>query len=203
LDFGRQVSGLQSKRTLVLVKHSEPILEPGLAPNRWRLSERGRSRSVLLGERLAQYGPGVMVSSGEPKAVETAGISAGRLGIGCFVYPGLHEHDRTNVPFLGDEEFGRAARGFFENQDRLVWGNETAEEAGGRFEGAVRGVLDEREEEVVAMVVHGTVISLLVAQHNNIDAHELWRSLGLPSFCVLSVPGFELEEACLSLMPRT
>ena len=185
------------------MKHSEPILEPGVPPNRWRLSERGRSRSVLLGERLAQYGPEVVVSSGEPKAVETAGIAAGRLGIGCSVYPGLHEHDRTNVPFLGDEEFGRAARGFFENQDRLVWGNETAEAAGGRFEGAVRGVLGEWQEEVVVMVAHGTVISLLVARHNDIDAHELWRSLGLPSFCVLAVPGFELQEACFSLVPRT
>ena len=98
---------MEPKWTLILTKHSEPILEPGLTSNRWRLSERGRSRSVLLGERLAQHGPGVMVSSGEPKAVETAEISAGRLGIGCFVYPGLHEHDRTGVPFLGDEEFGR------------------------------------------------------------------------------------------------
>jgi broad specificity phosphatase PhoE len=144
-----------------------------------------------------------LVSSGEPKAVETAGIAAERLGIGGFVYPGLHEHDRTNVPFLSGEEFGRAARGFFENPNRLVWGSETAEEAGGRFEGAVRRVLDEREEEVITIVAHGTVISLLVAQHNNIDAHELWRSLGLPSFCVLSVPGFELEEACFNLVPRT
>jgi broad specificity phosphatase PhoE len=155
---------------------------------------------VLLGERLAQYRPGVMVSSGEPKAVETAQIAARCLGIGYFVYPGLHEQDRTGVPFLGDEEFGRAARGFFENPDRLVWGNETAEEAGGRFEGAVRRVLGEREEEVVAMVAHGTVISLLVSRHNDIDAFGFWQRLGLPSFCVLAVPSFELQEVSFSLM---
>jgi len=70
-----------------------------------------------------------LVSSEEPKAVETAEIAAERLGIGCSVYPGLHEHDPAGVPFLSDGEFGRAARGFFENQDRLVWGNETAKEA--------------------------------------------------------------------------
>ncbi len=61
-----------------------------------------------------------MVSSEEPKAVETVEIAAERLGLGCSVYPGLHEHDRTGVPFLSDEEFGRAARDFFENPDRLV-----------------------------------------------------------------------------------
>ena len=62
-----------------------------------------------------RYGPRIMVSSEEPKAVETAEIAAERLGIGHFVYPGLHEHDRTDVPFLDDEEFGLAARYFSRN----------------------------------------------------------------------------------------
>ena len=142
-----------------------------------------------------RYGPRVMVSSEEPKAVETAEIAAKRLGIGHFVYPGLHEHDRTDAPFLGDEEFGLAARNFFENPDRLVWGSETAEEAGGRFEGAVRGVLEELEEDVIAIVAHGTVISLLAARHNDLDAYAPWRGLGLPSFCVLSAEDLRLREA--------
>lgn len=148
------------KRTLVLAKHAEPVLEPDVAPNRWRLSEAGCCGSALLGERLARFGPGVVVCSEEPKAVETAEIAAERLGIGCSVYPGLHEHDRTGMPFLRDEEFGRAARAFFERPDELVWGNETAQRAGNRFEGAVRRVLDEREEDVVVIIAHGTVTSI-------------------------------------------
>ena len=170
-----------------------------MVPSRWRLSERGRSGSVLLGGRLARYGPRVVVSSEEPKAVETAEIAAQRLGVGCSSYPGLHEHNRTGVPFLGEKEFNQAVRGFFENPGRLVWGNETAEEARGRFEGAVRGVLDERDEEVIVIVAHGTVISLLVARHNDLDAQALWRSLGLPSFCVLSAEDLQLREAVTTL----
>ena len=80
-----------------------------------------------------------------------------------------------------------------------MWGNETAEQALQRFEDAVRRVLDEREEEVVAMVAHGTVISLLVARHNDIDAFGFWQKLGLPSLCVLSVPGFGLRETACGL----
>ena len=53
-----------------------------------------------------------MVSSGEPKAVETAEIAAERLGIECSVSPGLHEHDRTGAPFLSSEGFVQAARAF-------------------------------------------------------------------------------------------
>lgn len=176
------------------MKHSEPILEPDVAPNLWCLSERGRAGSVLLGERLGRYGPGIVVSSEEPKAVETAEIVAGRLGIGCRVYPGLHEHDRTGVPFLDDEKFWLVARTFFERPDELVWGGETARQAGSRFEEAVRKVLDEREEEVVTVVAHGTVISLLVARYEDLDPYALWRGLGRPSFCVLSAEDFQLRE---------
>lgn len=185
---------MELDRTLVLVKHSEPVLEPGVAPKRWRLSEKGRFGSVLLGEHLARYEPRAIVSSEEPKAVETAEIAAGRLGVGRSIRPGLHEHDRTGIPFLGNEEFQQAARDLFANPDDLVWGNETAEQARARFEGAVRRVLDEREEEVVPIVAHGTVISLLVARYNDLDAYDLWRSLGLPSFVVLSAEEFQLRE---------
>ena len=80
-----------------------------------------------------------------------------------------------------------------------MWGNETAEEAGDRFEGTVRGVLDELEEEVITIVAHGTVISLLAARHNDLDAYTLWRGLGLPSFCVLSAEDLRLREAMLDL----
>jgi broad specificity phosphatase PhoE len=187
------------KRTLVLAKHAEPVPEQNVDSNRWRLSDRGRSGSALLGGRLARFGPEVVVSSGEPKAVETAGIAAGRLGIRSLVRPGLREHDRTGAPFLDDEEFGRTARDFFERPNDLVWGNETARQAESRFEGAVRRVLEEREEGVVVMVAHGTVISLLVARYNDLDAYALWRSLGLPSFCVLSAEDLRLRETVLHL----
>lgn len=135
--------------------------------------------------------------------MDTARLAAIRLGVEHLTFPGLHEHDRTGAPFLGAEDFDRAARTFFANPGKLVWGNETAEQALERFDGAVRAVLETRGEEVVAVVAHGTVISLFIAQYNDAEAYELWRQLGLPSFCVLSVPGFEMREATYNLKPDT
>ena len=146
---------MEIKRTLVLAKHSEPILEPGVAPSRWRLSEGGRRGGVLLGGYLARYRPGVVVCSEEPKAVETARLAAGRLGAEHLAFPGLHEHDRTGATFLGAEDFDQSARTFFANPGKLVWGNETAKQALERFDGALRAVLDSREDEVVAVVTPG------------------------------------------------
>lgn len=184
---------MPATRTVILIKHSAPVLERDVAPKLWRLSEEGRRRSVVLADFLRRYGPEIFVSSGEPKAVETAEIAAECLGIGHHVYPGLHEHDRTGAPFLDADEFRQKAKSFFGRPDELVWGNETAEEAEERFERALRDVLDGRDEDVVAVVAHGTVISLFVAGINGQDAHRLWERLGLPSLCVLG-PDLRLRE---------
>ena len=135
--------------------------------------------------------------------METARLAAIRLDVGHLASPGLHEHDRTGAPFLSAEDFDQAARTFFANPGKLVWGNETAEQALERFDGAVRAVLETRGEEVVAVVAHGTVISLFIAQYNDVEAYELWRQLSPPSFCVLSTPGFKLREATYNLKPGT
>ena len=135
--------------------------------------------------------------------METARLAAVPLGVEHLASPGLHEHDRTGDPFLSAEDSDQAAGTFFANPSKLVWGNETAEQALERFDGAVRAVLETRGEEVVAVVAHGTVISLFIAQYNDVEAYELWRELSVPSFCVLSVPGFGLREAICNLNPGT
>lgn len=163
-------------------------------PNRWLLSEEGRRDSGLLAERLKEYAPEVLVSSEEPKAAGTAELVAERLGVAWIFHPGLHEHDRTGAPFGTEEEFHRAARNFFNNPDELVWGNETALQALDRFAGAVCGILKQRHESSLAVVAHGAVNTLFLTQYRDVDAYAFWRGLGLPSFCVLSLPGFELRD---------
>lgn len=55
-------------------------------------------------------------------------------------------------------------------------------------------MLDTHDEEVVVVVAHGTMISLFVARYNGVEPHGLWQRLGLPSLCVLAVPGFGMQE---------
>ena len=58
-----------------------------------------------LAERLIEYQPDIVVSSVEPKAMETAEIIATKLGLAVYTIYGLHEHDRSNVPFLPNDNF--------------------------------------------------------------------------------------------------
>ncbi len=182
-----------SGRTLVLVKHSLPEIVPTLPPSQWRLSDVGRARCESLAEKLSGYRPDVFVSSVEFKALETAQILASRLCKPAGAFEGLHEHDRTNVEFVSEKEFDARAEEFFLKPRELVWGRETADQAHARFAGAVERVIEEYAEENVAIIAHGTVITLYVSRIAGLEPFAFWKRLGLPSFVVLSLPKLEVE----------
>ena len=72
-------------------------------------------------------------------------------------------------------------------------GQETAEQASARFDAAVQSVLLEYSDNL-AIVAHGTVMSLFAAKHTDIDARSLWKRLGMPAMLVFSLPEMALVE---------
>lgn len=168
---------------LILVKHSHVNIVPGRPPRTWELSAEGRRRALILAERLADIRVARVVSSVEPKAVETAEIVAQRLGVPAVTAPGLHEQARDTAPFLGAEAFETAIAWLFDEPHKVVFGEESADAAADRFAAAVDALAGEHDEIVVA---HGTVIALYVSRAAGIDPYPLWQSLELPSYVVLS-----------------
>src|SRR3954447_3995876 len=186
-------------RKVILVKHAAPQVVPGVPPEKWTLSEQGKQRCGPLAEALRAYQPGLVVSSREPKAVETGELVAGQLALPFEAVEGLHEHDRSNVPHLPSREFISLMELFFRRPDERVLGRETAAECLRRFEAAIERVLADHAGQNVAVVSHGTVIALFVAKHAGGKAFDLWRQMGLPSFRVLGLPDYSVEAAKDSL----
>jgi broad specificity phosphatase PhoE len=192
-------------RKLILVKHARPDIDPGVPANRWRLAEAGRAASASLAQQLAAHQPAVVISSTEPKAVETAAIIAHVLGIPSHAAQGLHEHDRTNVGYQDETVFEAAIATFFARPGELVFGRETAAQAEERFSSAVEGVLRAHPQGNIVLVAHGTVITLYIARYATrhaqarIDPFTFWQRLGLPSYIVLSLPGYELLDVVESV----
>src|SRR5205809_6890676 len=104
-------------RKLVLIKHASPLVIPGTAPEEWKLSDKGKESCGPLAEALREHAPAVIVASEEPKAEQTAQLVGERLGIPVETAPGLHEHDRSNVPHMRSGEFISHMEMFFRNRD--------------------------------------------------------------------------------------
>ena len=172
---------------LILVKHSQPVIDKELPAREWKLSEEGRQRTGRLTEKLKPYLPDVLISSMEPKAVETAELLANKLNLRPHVFDHLHEHDRSGAPYFSNEDFQHAVREFFTNPDSRVYGNETADEAHERFSRAVYSILKKYSEQTVVIVAHGTVIALFVSRLTGQPGYKIWKELGLPSFVVIDV----------------
>ena len=175
------------KKHLILVKHSIPEINENQPANTWKLSQEGQSRAHRLAEELASFEPEVIVSSYEPKAKETADILTSHLNLDVQILPNLHEHDRSNVPYLSHDAFQASIREFFQRPGELIFGRETADQAHTRFYQVVHSVLNEHRNKTIAIVTHGTVISLFVSRITGSSDLELWKTLSLPSFIALDL----------------
>ena len=180
--------------SLILVRHSLPAIDPAVPASQWSLSAEGRRRCAALAGQLAGYALEVVVSSVEPKAQETARVVAGRLGLPLEVVEGLHEHSRRGLAWTDRATFQAAVADLMARPGELVMGEETADQAHRRFRTAVLSVLERHPARTLAVVTHGTVMSLLVARANGLDPLPFWRRLGMPAFAVLSRPALSLVE---------
>ncbi|MFC2029119.1 histidine phosphatase family protein [Chloroflexota bacterium] len=185
----------QPEQILILIKHSLPEMRPELTASLWSLSDEGRQRCQRLAERLAPFNLDSLVSSEEPKAIETGRIIAELLGLPFATAPNLHEHLRLDVPFLGDRRLFQAqVAKVFEKPAELVFGSETGDEAGRRYSKALGGVLASHPEGNLGVVSHGTVMALYVSRACGLDATRFWIRLGLPSYVVLADGGTRLVK---------
>jgi len=187
---------------LILIRHSQSQPEPERPASQWPLTAEGRRRCVPLAERLAAYAPDAIVTSHERKASETGSLVAARLGLQVAVADELHEHQREHVGWLPDPAFEQAVAAFFARPDELVFGEETASQAGARFEAAVRSVIEAHPGQTVALVTHGTVMTLFVAAHAGLAALPFWKSLGMPAIVAVALPDLELLEVIERIEPE-
>lgn len=174
---------------LILIRHANPAIDPGASADEWPLSAEGRERARRFAAQVAAFRPQCIITSEEPKAAETGRILAAELALPCSSAPGLGEHDRRIVQWEADvNAFHRQVEQFFAQPDELVFGGETAEQAHRRFNQAVDAVLAEHPDENIAIVTHGTVMSLYISAHTGGDPFHLWwqlQQLGMPALVAL------------------
>lgn len=179
---------------LVLIRHSLPRIEPDVPSRRWRLSSEGRLRCEWLAHGLAGLQVGQLVTSAEAKAIETAALTGDTLGLALQPVDGLQENDRAGFSFIADRAgFKQRIREFFDNPGTSVLGQETADQAFGRFLQAVSRLADTAPHDSIGIVSHGVVISLFVSRFNAVPAFDIWMALNpLPAYVVLRLPDYQI-----------
>lgn len=144
------------------ITHPQVRIDPDVPVPEWSLSEIGAARARLAATRPWSSKLGMIVSSGERKAIETAEILAATSGVPVEIIEAMHENDRSATGFLAPPEFEKAADWFFAHPDESFKGWERAIDAQARIVSNVEAVLSRHDAKVpIAFVGHGGVGTLL------------------------------------------
>ena len=181
-------------RYLLFIRHAAVVQDPTISSHAWVLSEDGRSHTRALIPYITPYTPTRIITSHEQKAIQTGQIIAEALDLPRTATPGLQEHDRTGAPYFEDvAEFHNTIQQLFLQPDELIFGVETATQARTRFSQAIHTLLAQYPNDTLAIVSHGTVLTLFLVHHNpHLDPISFWQQLKLPDLVVVSVPAMKI-----------
>lgn len=161
---------------ITYVRHAMPVTDDGADPTAWRLDVQARTAVVALADRLeVPDGIGALVSSSEPKALETAEEIGARWGAPTLVDDRLREVAR---PWVGDG-YRLVAHRYLRGE--LPEGWEPHGQVAVRAAAAVTAARASTEGSVV-VVSHG----LLLAVHlgdilaEGFDREGFWSCLSFP-----------------------
>ncbi|NLS18360.1 histidine phosphatase family protein [Rhizobium sp. P40RR-XXII] len=144
------------------ITHPQVRIDPAVPVPEWGLSEIGAERARLAASRPWARELGLIVSSGERKAIETAEALATASGAPIEIIEAMHENDRSATGFLAPPEFEKAADWFFAHPHESFKGWERAIDAQARIVSHVDAVLARHDPQVpIAFVGHGGVGTLL------------------------------------------
>ncbi len=196
-------SAASATRFLLLIRHSAVQIDPDQQSQEWSLSASGRKQCLQFAPNIEPYQLDRFFTSHEPKAIETGSLLAGALHVPVQTAPGLQEHDRRNAPhFAKEQEFRAAIARFFSRPNELVFGQETAVQARSRIIAAVNKWVAQYPEHNLAMVTHGTVLTLFVCSYNpHLDPVTFWSKLEMPCAVILELPDLTFHQLILPDMP--
>jgi probable phosphoglycerate mutase len=159
------VSDVHCPARILVARHGEAEYEtPEMNATGGSLTTRGREQARDLGKRVAPEKVAAVMCSELSRAVQTAEIAAGVLGLPVRVRERIHEFPAGD--FLGrpyDPVFFQAMVTSWQAGDLSagVPGGETGRETADRVLGVLGDIADEYRGETVLVVTHGGVILAL------------------------------------------
>ena len=151
------------------LSHAQVRIDPATPVPDWGLSDVGRARTAALAATNGLKCTGLIVSSGERKASETALIIAASLGLKVEIREAMHENDRSATGFLPPLELEVVANQFFAKPSESAKGWERAVDAQARIVREVEAVLARDLDGDVLFVGHGAVGTLLYCHYDGLS----------------------------------
>ena len=171
---------------ITYVRHAMAVIDEAVHPTEWHLDEAARHAAAALADTLEVAGGlGALVSSTEPKAMETAEMIAARWGVEVRPDERLREAVR---PWIGPGYRAMAHR-YLRGEAYDAW--EPRAEVATRTASAVDDAVTAAAGRAVVVVTHGLALSLHLNDRlgGGFDPDVFWSCLAFPDAWVLGGSG--------------
>ncbi len=164
-----------------------PEVVPGVSSTLWRLGDAAKADCVLLAHALPRPLASPVLTSGQPKADETAAIVALRRGLTTRVDQRVREVEQPAAAWF-EGDYRAVAAAYLARDNRNGW--EDPEQVAARFTAAVDEALAAPGEGDIVVVNHGLAMSLYLSTLRPVvrdgvrkaafDLVPFWRALTFP-----------------------
>ena len=182
---------------ITYVRHAMPAVTEGIHSTDWHLDDATRASAEIWAGRLeVGDGIGALVSSTEPKALETAAAIASRWGSDVVEEPRLREAER---PWIGTG-YRAVAHRYLRGEVPEGW--EPHASVAERVGAAVSDALSSAAGGPAIVVTHGLALALHLGERlgDDFDPETFWSRLACPDAWALdggvlhrSLPGAPLS----------
>lgn len=168
------------------VRHAMPLVVEGVHPVEWHLDDEGRRAAGAVAQGLeVREGLGALVSSTEPKALETAAEIGARWSATVEGDDRLREADR---PWIGPGYRAMAHR-YLRGEPLVGW--EPHAQVAARMGAGVDAAVEGAQGRSVVIVTHGLALSVHLGDRlgPEFDQESFWSRLAFPDAWVLDPSG--------------
>ena len=159
---------------LFLVRHAWPQRDSRTPPETWPLSETGRQQAKRV--PLPWEEIDVVVSSPEPKALETARLASGREP--------THDEDFREVERPWTAGYADALREYFEGREPRGWESRSIAVSRG-----LDAIGRHATGRALAIFSHATLLTLMVAEiERTTPTFDRWLDVGYAEWCEIEWP---------------
>jgi len=173
---------------LTLIRHSKTSPTADIPIPLWGLSKEGIRLAKKLSKNKIIKEIGVIYSSLQTKALETALLLAKSNTIPIKTNPNLTEISLFTIKFFGSEKYEENVKNFYSGKIKRIAGGETYQEAIQRFSQTIDKIINEEKRggiKNVGIVSHGNILAFFSAQFCSHSPFEIHQLIKMPDVAIL------------------
>jgi len=172
--------------TLIFIRHAPTRIDKNIASKNWTLTEDGQRLCKILAQKIQHYPISQIYASSEKKAQLTGQYIAEALQLESpIIKPNLQETESSNF-YESQTEFRAKVKIAMQHPQELHFGDETFYDAKSRFSAQVENLAQQHRGETIAIVTHGRILSMYLAEIMKEAPEIIWERLQMPAFALLS-----------------